>query len=852
MPPSLKPVDPVEALPDPGEAGTLDALVERLRALKRRTGDPSYETITARLNQGRPPSEHARKNTVADCFRPGRRRLNAALVVAVVEVLHPDPGYAERWRQALRVIRGEAQAASQVRVHNRLPDDLPTFTGRTAELDRILPAATGEEPVVVAVEGMAGVGKTQLAVHAGHLLTNHHRFDTVLYVDLRGFHPDPALPPADPAATLDGFLRLLGVPGQSIPYDLQARSAAFQERLATGRALVVLDNAAGTDQIRPLLPDTPGSLTLITSRRGLTALPGAQHVVVDVFDTTDAMQLLAHAAPHTPPGPDPSAAARIAERCGYLPLALEVVTGHMRARPGWTLTDHADRLDERHHNRRLDSGVELALDLTYQDLPADRQRALRLLALHPGPDLDAYAVSALTGGDQPGSDELLRQLHADHLLQQPAPQRYTLHDLVRAHAITRAVDEEPPPQRRAALTRLFDHYLATAAVAMDTLFRAEAARRPRVAAPRVADPSLTQPQAAHAWLDSELPALLAVAGHAAEHGWPGHTTMLSATLYRYLSSGYPFAALTLHQHARQAALSTGDVAAHAGACLGLGVAHLQLGRPAPAAEQLRRAGELYQQAGDPAGQARALANLGIIDQRQGRYREAAEHVRHASQLYRQAADEVGEAASLLTLGAIDQNLDQNESAADHLRQALTLFRRLDYPAGEAAALNSLGLVEGRTGRHTSATENLGRALTLYRQIGNRTGEASVLDSLGTVHTRMGDWEQATTLHRQSLAILDDIGERHGEADARNGLGEAARAAGHLDEAVEHHTAALTTAEALGQRDQQARAHTGLGYTTHDLGDQPRAEHHLTRAVELYTELGMPRADEIRAFLSAQP
>ncbi|MBL7257805.1 ATP-binding protein [Paractinoplanes lichenicola] len=839
MPRALKPVDAFAVLPDPGEAGTLDALVERLRSLKVWAGDPSYETITARLNQawaaaGRPPGELARKNTVADCFQLGRRRLNADLVVAVVEVLHPGADYAQQWRQALRVIGGETQAASQVRVQGRLPGDLASFTGRTAELDRIVRAAEQAGPAVVTIEGMAGVGKTQLAVHAGHLLAGREPFDTVLYVDLRGFHPDPALPPADPGATLEGFLRQLGVPGQSIPYDVPARSALLRERLATARTLVVLDNAADAAQVLPLLPHAPGSLTVVTSRRGLTDLPGAEHIVVDVFGAGDALDLLARTAASTPAGPDPSAAARIAARCGYLPLALELVAGHIRAKPTWTLTDHADRLDERHRDRRLDSGVEITLDLSYKHLPADRQRALRLFALHPGPDLDAYAVSALTGNDLDGAADLLDQLHRDHLLQQPGPARYTLHDLVRAHAISRAVDEDPPPERRAALTRLFDHYLATAAVAMDTLFRAEAARRPRVAAPFVANPALAEPAAASAWLDSELPALLAVAGYAAEHGWPSHTTRLSGILYRYLNGGYPFAALTLHEQACQSAERTGDVAAHAGARLGLGVAHLQLGRPGPAAEQLRRAGELYQQAGDPAGQARALANLGIIDQRQGRYPQAAQHVRQAFELYRQADDAFGEAASLLTLGVVDQYLDRPGPAAESLRQALALFRRLGYPVGQAAALNSLGDVEGRT-------DHVELALKLYRDLGNRTGEASSLDSLGSLHTRLGDPGHAITLHRQSLQILDDIGERHGEADACNGLGEATRAAGRPGEAVEHHTTALTTAVALGQRDQQARAHAGLGHAHHDLGDEQAAEEHLTTAAQLYADLGMPKA-----------
>ena len=390
----MQPVDTFAVLPDPGQAATLDGLVERLRMLKVWAGDPSYEWIKDRVNAtwtaaGRPAGELAGKTTIVDCFRPGRQRLNTDLVVAVVQVLHPDVGYVTQWRQALQVVGGHTRAAAQVRVQDTLPPDPAGFTGRSAQLDRLRLAvqpgvANGGTIVISAIAGMAGVGKTQLVVHAAHLLVREQPFDRVLFVNLRGFHPDSAQPPADPGAVLDGFLRLLGVPGQRVPHDLPARTATYRDRLAGTRTLVVLDNAADAEQIRPLLPETPGCPVLVTSRRSLTALPSATHLTVDVFTSDEALAFLAQAAPQVPIGRDPEAAARIARRCGYLPLALAMVAGRMRAQPDWTLTDHADRLDERHRDRRLDSGVELALDVSYQHLPTDRQRLLRFAALHPG------------------------------------------------------------------------------------------------------------------------------------------------------------------------------------------------------------------------------------------------------------------------------------------------------------------------------------------------------------------------------------------------------------------------------------------------------------------------------------
>jgi len=409
-----------------------------------------------------------------DCFKTGRRRVNTDLFIAVVRALHPDAGYVTQWTQALRVALGETQAAAQVRAQDTLPDDLAEFTGRSTQLDRLRDLLrraheAGDAVVISAIEGMAGVGKTQLAVHAGHLLAAEQPFEHVLFVNLRGFHPDPAQPPADPAAVLDSFLRLLGVSGQQIPSDLPARSALLRQRLAGKRALVVLDNAANEAQVQPLLPGSPGCLTLVTSRRRLAGLHPATHLAVDVFTPDEALELLKRAAPDVPIGDDPDALVRLAQRCGYLPLALGLLAAQMRTKPGWTVTDHADRLDQRHRHQRLDSGVELTLRLSYRHLPPQRQRLLRLLALHPGHDFDSHAAAALADTDLDTARDHLHQLCADHLLQQPTPGRYTFHDLIRTYATDRASDEDRPPDRQAALTRLLDHYLHTAAAAAKVL-----------------------------------------------------------------------------------------------------------------------------------------------------------------------------------------------------------------------------------------------------------------------------------------------------------------------------------------------------------------------------------------------
>lgn len=555
--------------PDPGRAGSLDEVVEQLRLLKIWAGDPSFEWITARVNAaltaaGRPAAELAGKTTVVDCFRPGRRRLNRDLVLAVVGALHPNVGYVAQWRQALRVVTGETRAASQVRVQDQLPPDLAAFIGRTAQLDQLRQAwlhNEGSAGLVSAIAGMAGVGKTQFAVHAGHLLARERPFDRVLFVNLRGFHSEPAQPPADPAAVLDGFLRLLGVPGQQIPHTLIARSAAYRDRLAGTRTLIVLDNAVDEDQVRPLLPGAPGCLVLVTSRRSLTDLHLATDLTLDVFTPAEAQTFLSQAAPRVHVGADPNAPARIADRCGNLPLALGLIGAHIRDTPGWTLTDHADRLDERHRAGHMDTGVELALHLSYRYLHADLRRLLRLAALHPGQELDGYAAAAMAGSDLSTAKARLAHLCRDHLLQRAAPERYALHDLIRACATNRARDEDPPPERRAALTRMFDYYLACAAAAMDALYPAEAHRRPKIALPDVPTPDLADAGIARVWLDTERPTLVAIAAYTANHGWPAHTIALAGILMRYLDGGYHADALIVQGNAHDAAKLAGDPAA---------------------------------------------------------------------------------------------------------------------------------------------------------------------------------------------------------------------------------------------------------------------------------------------------
>jgi tetratricopeptide (TPR) repeat protein len=842
------------AAPDPGSARTLGELIERLRALKIWAGDPSYEVITDRINaawtaHGRPPGELARRGTVVDCFKVGRRRVNTDLLVAAVQALHPDRGYVTQWRQALHVVLGEAYAAVQVRAQDTLPADLPEFTGRTAELRRLQHSTTDGTVVISAIEGMAGVGKTQLAVHAGHLLAREQPFDHVLFVDLRGFHPDPGQPPADPAAVLDAFLRLLGVPGQQIPHGLAGRVALYRRLLAGRRALVVLDNAASEDQIRPLLAGASSGLTMVTSRRRLADLTGATHLTLDVFSTDEAADFLRRAAPDVPVGEDADSVNRVAHRCGHLPLALGLAAAQMRAGRGWTVTDHADRLDERHRNHRLDSGVELTMRTSYQRLPAETQHLFRALALHPGHDFDGFAAAALAGCAMPTAAEHLRRLRADHLLQEPAAGRYTFHDLIRTYAADLAGEEDRPAHRRDALTRLLDCYLFAAATAMDVLYPTERQRRPRVAVPAAETPRFADVAAAKAWLDTERDNLADAAARAT-HEWPQHATAMATTLYRYLDSGgHHTTSVTVHTQAARAARHCGNREAEGHALMSLGAVHGQMGDHERAAEHHQQALALYREIGDRNGEARTLGNLGIEHWRMGKYRTAADSLQRALRLYREVGDRFGEAIALTNLGNVGERLGRYEEAADYHCQALRVFREIGERFGEVVSTN-LGLVFERLGRHHEAEEMHWHALDACREFGDRHGEAESLNGLGVIHRHARRYRTAIDHHQLAVTLCREIGDRGLETAALNSLGETLLASEQPDEAATNHVAALAIAEEIGERYEQARAHNGLARCRRAVDDAHLARHHWQHALKLYTEMELPDADQVRADLTA--
>jgi len=713
------------------------------------------------------------------------------------QILTGDPALTPPGRPA----RGSRVAPRQ------LPVDIGNFTGRSAELAALLaryPSSGGPRATVIsAIDGMAGVGKTALAVRAAHELADAYP-DGQLFVDLRGF--TQGMSPVDPADALDGLLRSLDVPGEQIPHDLDARAALYRTRLADRRMVILLDNAIGESQVRPLLPGAPGCLVLITSRARLAGLDNTEPVSLDVLPVHDAVALFTRCVGERgPAGGSADGLVEIVELCGRLPLAIRIAAARLRARPGWTVEHLAARLrDHRHRLAEFEIGqlsVMSAIDLSYRHLDATRQRMYRLLGLHPGPDIDPYAASALTADTVRSTVRLLDDLVDAHLLQEPVPGRYRFHDLLRAHA-ARVAAGRPDTGRPAALVRLFDHYAYTASTALDVVYPHEADQRPRIAPPATPRVAMTDEADAAAWLDAELLNLLAVAMHAA-----GPAAHLSTSLQSHLRTrAHHGQAQALHTHALEIAHTAGNLVDELNALCALGDVHLMQFQHDRAADHFHRALEIARATGNQLGELNALCGLGQVHRARGRF----------------------------------------GPAADHFHRALDIARAIRDHDGELHALWSLGHIHGLQDRDGAAADCYQEALDIARATGNRLGELRALTCLGYVGLKRGEVGAATDYYRMTLDLARHVGNRNYQFEGLYGLGHTHQATGLPARALVHHQAALDIADELGQPTDRARALHGLALAHGELGQPGHARQRWQQALDILTDLGIPHADDISA------
>jgi DNA-binding SARP family transcriptional activator/Tfp pilus assembly protein PilF len=768
----------------------------------------------------------------------------AAVRNRLAEELGADPG-PELQELHRGILRGEGAPSPGVPADATTPAQLPAdvagFAGREQELAQ-LDDAIAAEVAVVAISGTAGVGKTTLAVHWAHRV--HERFpDGQLYANLRGFEPGgEAMAPAE---ALRGFLEALSTPHSRIPSDLDAQAGLFRSLLAGRRMLIVLDNARETDQVRPLLPGAPGHLVVVTSRNQLADLDAAYTMSLEMLPPEDSVTLFVQTAGEDRLANEPrELVSKTIELCGRLPLAIRIAAARLRFRPSWRLADLVERL--RDQDQRLaeladgSRGVAAALDLSYQQLTTDQQRMYRLVGLHPGQDIDPYAAAALTRTAAIPARRLLDQLLDAHLLQETRPSRYVLHDLVRAHAADTAGATETAPDRRAALTRLLDHYRHTAARAMDVAYPYDSGRRPRVPPAGFATPGddPADPGRAVALLDVELPNVLAAARYAANHGWPEHTMHLSAILHRHLYiRGRLRDAESIHQQALAIARDTGNRAGELAALIDLGETYRLQGHYQQALDQYGLALAVARDTGNRASELDALTGLGHVHHLQGRYQQALDSYRLALAVARDTGNRTSELNALRGLGYVYQLQGSYQQALDHMRPALEMARATGNQASELNALRSLGQVYQLQGRYQQALDHYRRALAMARIAGSRIGELAALVSLGCIHRLEGRYQPATDHYRLVLSIAHEIDNRNWEFEALHGLGRIHHATGHPQAALAHHRQALQLATDLGQPTDQARAHNGLAHAFHAMNDHEHAGQHWQQALDILTGLG---------------
>jgi tetratricopeptide (TPR) repeat protein/transcriptional regulator with XRE-family HTH domain len=734
------------------------------------------------------------QRAVSDLERGINRTARKDTAVLLASALGLDGPARERFIAAARgrapagevlAARHGAPGAFVAAATRALPRDIAAFTGRQAELAQLTgalasaAAAGGGVVSIHAIGGMAGIGKTTFAVHAAHRLADSFpdgQFFLPLHAHTAGQRP---VGPADGLASL---LLAAGVPAPQIPPGLEARAARWRDHVAGRKILLVLDDAAGHEQVRPLLPGSAGSLVLITSRRRLTALEDAAVISLETLPPAEATALLTRLAGRPGLHPGDVAVSEITRLCGYLPLAIGMLASQLRHHPARTpasiAADLAAARDRLALMQAENLSVAVAFGLSYQDLTEDQQRLFRRLGLIPGPSFDAHATAALNDTSLDAARRGLDALYDQHLLTEPDPGRYRLHDLLREHARTLATADDPT-ETEVTTTRLLDYYLHTALAAGRNFASWTAAyRRQQPGHPPTYTPGMANYQQAAAWLETERPNLHAAADHAAALGRTLHATQIPAMISGFLfGHGHWDQAATLHQTALATARRARDRHGEADALTQLGILRSLSGDYAAAAASLVRALALYRDLGDRHGQADALTEMGFLHVLTGDYPAAAASHQQALTLYGGLGDRLGQASALSGLGGVQRLTGDYAAAAASLQQALALYGDLGHPCGQADALHGLGLVQQETGDYPAAAASQQKALALFCEAGDRSGQAHALNCLGLVQQLTGDYPAAAASHQQALELFRDFGHRRCQAAALNNLGQLATQTG---------------------------------------------------------------------------
>ena len=826
------------------------------------------------------------------------------LIESFLRALHADGRTAEALeffeakRAELRAELGVQPGVSLQEIHRQLlapapvpappapavPDRLPAapdaFAGRAADLAQLDDAVASLASVIV-ISGTGGVGKTALALTWGRRVAA--RFpDGLLHVNLRGYaHGEPMRP----IEALSTFLRALGVAPEDVPLDDASAAALYRSLLAGRRMLVLLDDAGSAEQVRPLLPGTPGSVAVVTSRDrlgDLVANVGARRVCLGPLAAAEAAELLTRTLGEARVSGDEAGAAELVTLCGSFPLALRVAAAHLAERPGLSPGEYARELRER---TAADPAIAVraTFALSYRRLPAVERRVFRLLGLHPGPDFTAETAAALTGLTTSAAKRAVRLLASANLVEQRASSRFAFHDLLRHFAAERAQADEPAADRAAAEARLADHYLRTAE---------EAARHAVASPPRLPIPAgEAQPRVfaddatALRWLDSELGTLVALAEVAERDSRPEVAWLLSDALRGYFQKSCRHLEWQTVARAGEAAAERhGDPRARTVAQLALGRLNRAREETTEALHHLEAALSLAAAAGWTEAEIATLVQLGAVHHKLGRGADSMACLQRAADLARACGDRGLECSARNNLGAVCREMGSLVHAELHLEQSLELCRGLDDPFQEALVCTNLALALLERGEAARAVVHAARGLELGKLVGHpvheanfrvnlaaaylqagRPAEASehaeaarviatgvsatgvaaeALSVLAAVAERAGDAQRALVLHRRAVAAARTAGDPWALAEASTRLAERGSAAADI-------AAALQVSRAHGFRGLEARALVTSAEYALAAGDFPAACDRLAHARTLFRATGYALGDARAAALSAR-
>lgn len=669
-----------------------------------------------------------------------------------------------------RILAGEPipSSGAPARRPAQLPGTDRTFVGRSkeiAELDDLFAAngTDGAAPLICVLAGTGGVGKTALAVRWAHRVRAEFP-DGQLYVDLSGYGPEQ---PVEPEAALAGFLRALGVDGPVVPPGLADRAARFRSLADGKRMLVVLDNARSLEQVRPLLPGTASCVVVVTSRdslAGLVAREGARRLALDRLPSDDARELV-QALVGERADATPAAVGSLIERCSRLPLALRIAAELINSRRGVTVTDLARELtDERVRLDLLDvngdphTAVRAVLSWSYQHLSAASGRLFRLIGLAPGGGLSEHTLAALGGDDLGITRRLVGVLVRAHLLDEVAPGRYEMHDLLAAFAAELVLRTEAADDRAAAIRRLLACHVQTA-LAAGRVFDpfARIARFDPVPPPGPVASFRDRTDAAH-WYEAERVGLVAAIQLAGTYGEHELAWQLAATLLSFFYHGKHWEDwIGAYESALVGARESADEAGMAVLLDGLGNAYDDLGRGAEAIVRHVEADVLYRRLGDLRGAAWNANNLGVVYDNDGDF----------------------------------------DTAISWYRDALSLFAEVGDARGEGICLNNLGDVHRQLGRLDEAGRYLGQAMDVQERAGDTAAQRFTVCTLGHLRRDQGRREEAIEFYEQALAVSLDLGERWRAAWLRTCIGDELAATGKVPAAMEHRRQALAVFTELG-------------------------------------------------------